>query len=205
MLFGVIAHASDARDRVYDAEKIRGNNEIALATMIGTDEFCIQAIGSSEMDRIIPLVTKVATAGTYTFTVDSLEGFTDYTILLIDNETGLSYSLAQGEEHTFTISPTDEYGRFQLGVNYNGFTGVEEDLEEDHRVSVFDHQLNIQIDESASATINMYNMLGKLVWSEYTKLAEGNNQVALPNVASGQYLITLQSENFSTSIRSILN
>ena len=206
MLFAVLEDATDARDRLYDAEKIRGNNDIALASMIGSDEFCIQAVSPSGFDRIVPLMTKVSSQGEFTFRVDSIEGFSSGELVLFDNIDGGTYPLTFGAEYTFNVGPADEYGRFQLGVSANNTTAIANNEDTDPIVIFITHnELVIDQANSANANIGIFDMMGRTVWNTNTALNEGRNSIRIPDMPTGQYIIRVVSNEKAISKQFILN
>lgn len=206
MLFAVLEDATDDRDRLYDAEKIRGSNDISLASMIDTDEFCIQAVAPSDMDRIVPLMTKVSLEGEFTFRVDSIEGFGSGEMVLFDNLDGEMYPLTQGAEYTFNVSPSDEYGRFQLGVGAVHLTYIS-NADKHATIAIFISQDGLVIDQAKAgmANIGMFDMMGRIVWSQSANLSEGRNLINIPETPAGQYIIRVISSEESTSKQFILN
>ena len=205
MLFAVLEDATDYSDRLYDAEKIRGNNDIALASMIDSDEFCIQAVAPSDMDRIVPLMTKVSLEGEFTFRVDSIEGFGSGDMVLFDDLDGEMYPLTQGAEYTFNISPADEYGRFQLGVGAADLTDVAiTDNNDPIVIFISNYDLIIDQAKTGQANIGMFDMMGRSIWHQGVNLTEGRNIINIPEVPAGQYIIQVISTEGYTSKQFIL-
>ena len=65
--------------------------------------------------------------------------------------------------------------------------------------------LNVSGIEEGSASITILDVTGRTVWSSTQTMSEGTNRVQLPQVTAGQYIINVQTDNNSTSIRSVLN
>jgi len=106
-LVGFDEFATDQKDWGVDAYKLRGNQAISIGSIQDGETYVIATYESiPQSGKVVPLMTYVETAGTYTFVADSLEGFEDYNVFLQDLSDGMLYPLESNlrKERLYAVS-----------------------------------------------------------------------------------------------------
>jgi hypothetical protein len=102
----------------FDAEKLANPSGLNISTSLaGGRQFSIDGqpmLGT--VQRVVPLVVGVPTAGTYTFTASQLLNLNTVPVYLRDMQTGALIDLAQQSSYQFSVSNASALltGRFQL-------------------------------------------------------------------------------------------
>ncbi len=190
--------ATEQRDPLFDAYKVRGSAHIALGAVQDDEEFVIVAFPSLTTDRVIPLLTYVAQSGAYTFEADSLDGFTGYNVYLEDLQSGQLHPLQQGSTVTVQMGPQDEYGRFQLRFMPELITGVDDMQRTEGRVIANELGLQVLLSGVARAQgeLHLINALGQTVQKTSVTVTDGLSQHIPGNgIPAGVYFGEFRSEN----------
>jgi hypothetical protein len=169
--------ATELRDLMYDAHKVRGNANIALGAMQANEPYAIAVYPTITQPRIVPLQTFVAQSGTYTFEADSIDGFEDIDIYLEDLQTGHMYLLSQGTTVTVQMTAQDEFNRFQLWMSPELVTGIDEEEERVSRIisTVNGMQVQMGLDISTAGEFKLYNAMGQLVMVQPLSVSNGRS------------------------------
>lgn len=170
--------ATDLRDVMYDAYKMRGNAHIALASVQAGETFAVAAYPTLTAERTVPLMTYVSQEDAYTFTADSVDGFDGYTVYLEDLQTGQLHELVQGAGVTLQVGPQDEYGRFRLRFAPELVTGLGEDGQHSGlRVLSGEHGLQVVTDGTGdvSGELRLHTLTGQLVLSRRLTVSGGRS------------------------------
>jgi hypothetical protein len=169
--------ATELRDVMYDAHKVRGNANIALGAMQANEPYAIAVYPTITQPRIVPLQTFVAQSGTYTFEADSIDGFEDIAIYLEDLQTGHMYLLSQGTTVTVQMTAQDEFNRFQLWMSPELVTGIDEEEEGVSRIisTVNGMQVQMGIDISTAGEFKLYNAMGQVVMVQPLSVSNGRS------------------------------
>lgn len=166
ILIGMLSDATDGEDRLYDAIKSRGQQNIALACVNEEVEYCIMAFPPPLMEKTIPLNVFLAQAGTYIFHSNTIEGFEGYEIYLEDRNDFSYYPMTEGTQVPFDLAAGDHVGRFYLHVGPQFVTGVRDANEPNINAWIYDGMLTIQVDNLDEAgRLELIDMAGKQVWS----------------------------------------
>jgi hypothetical protein len=189
--------ATDLRDLMYDAYKVRGNSQIALGSVQANEDFAIAAYPTLTTDRVVPLLTYVAQQGTYTFEADSVDGFAGFTIYLEDLLTGQLHVLQQGTTVAVQMGPEHEYGRFQLRFSPELVTGVNDAAGVMGRIIASEQGIRVMMgtDVSTTGDLLLYSLSGQLVSSRRLAVVAGtSDRLDVSGIPLGVYLAEFRSE-----------
>jgi len=162
----LIAYLDDATNDVdpnFDGLYIN-DSETALTSLINDDEYSIQSRAPFDASDIVKLGFKTAVAGTFTISIDHIEGLfaNGQSIFLKDNATGTLHNLES--EYTFTTEVGVFNSRFEL-VYQNSLGTV--DVAPKEAISVFKQDGEIVINTvEAMDNVVVYDMGGRLVASQ---------------------------------------
>ena len=207
LLVGVDENATSYFDVGYDAPIIDENAE-DLYWNTSDAKLTIQAVSNFNLDQILPLGLKTATAGICTIKVDTLENISEDTQLYIhDAETGTDYDIKNAD---FSISlPIGIYNdRFSLRFTGSALgTNIPE--QNSNPIIYFTNSNNIlNIDTKyIIKTVKLYNLLGQFI-SEHDvqNQVTGTIQIPLLNLSSGTYIVkTITDDNNIYSQKIIKN
>lgn len=151
MALGYTSDATLDFDRGYDGKNI--NSEYYLTSLIGTDEYSIQARPEFQDTDIVPLSYKVNSAGTYSISKDHATGIFEnmQTIYLKDNVTNTVHNLNSGS-YSFTTNSGTFVNRFQILYQMPLSVGSQDFNE--NQVVVFKNTENELVVQSKGELIN---------------------------------------------------
>ncbi len=187
------AQATRGEATVIDAARIRVNNGSNLPKFTfqeGTTKLYIPqgnkdyAVVNAEARGEMPVNFKATENGTYTISVEAENLDVNY-LHLIDNITGMDVDLLATPSYTFEGKRTDYASRFRLVFDANA--GNNDDNEE----FAFISDGNIVITNNGEATLQVIDMLGRIVSSQ---TVNGNASIDKMN-ANGVYVLRLINGN----------
>jgi hypothetical protein len=188
--------ATDQKDWGVDAYKFRGNPAISIGAQQNDETYVIATYEAvRQTGKVIPLMTFVETADTYTFVADSMEGFDNQHVFLEDLSDGSLYPLTQGDSYSFAMTSADEFGRFQLWFSPLNGTGVNES---DSGFSLYATPNNTIVVETTSGeningTVEITDMAGRKVLTNDISITNGIGRLQTADFANGVYAITFVS------------
>ncbi len=189
--------ATDLRDLMYDAYKVRGNAQMALGSVQANETFAVAAFPTLTSDRVVPLLTYVAQQGTYTFEADSVDGFEGFTIYLEDLLSGQLHAMEQGTTVAVQMGPEHEYGRFQLRFSPELVTGVNDAAGVMGRIIASEQGIRVMMgtDVSTTGDLLLYSLSGQLVSSRRLGVVAGtSDRLDVSGIPLGVYLAEFRSE-----------
>ena len=201
-LVGFDEFATDQKDWGMDAYKLRGNQNVSIGAQQDGETYVIatyEAIPQS--GKIVPLMTYVETAGTYTFVADSMEGFDNHSVYLEDLSNGSLYPLEQGDSYSFAMTSADEFNRFQLWFSPLTITGVDE-ASNDLRLYATNDMIVVESTsgENTKGIVQITDMAGRMVVTNDLTISNGIGRLQTANLANGIYAVTFVSLNGNQSI-----
>lgn len=167
MYTGYITGATNDEDSGLDAKYI-GDSPTVLAAFINNKEYTIQAkaLPFTPQD-VVPLVMKVAAAGTYTIDIDHTDGLfaQGQAIYLRDNLTAQLHDLTQSA-YTFTTAAGTFSNRFDVVYTTDGALGVPSQQAIDESVLVYtgNNTLNV-IAGTGLTAVQVYDLRGRLLYN----------------------------------------
>jgi len=208
ILIGVLDDATDGEDRLYDATKLRGNQDISLAAYdaLLEKEYCIYAFPQPAYEKIVPLNVFINEAGTYTFKPEIMENFQFTEVFFVDNQTGDETELFEGTEITLSLPVGEINGRFFLNFRSDGnVTGIDRAKALDVNIYSYDDMLYLSSNmaRGKNAQMELFDMSGRLVMAkENVMLSSNPTTFSLNTLSRGVYSvrILLDGESFNTKI-----
>ena len=194
--------ATDQKDWGVDAYKLRGNQNISIGAQQDGETYAIATYESiPQSGKIVPLMTYVETAGSYTFVADSMSGFDGYNVYLEDLSTGSLYPLEQGDAYSFAMTSSDEFGRFQLWFSPMVVTDVNEQSN-DLRIYATNGMIVAESTsgESIKGIVQVTDMAGRMVMTNDLTISNGIGRIQTADLANGIYAVTFVSMNGNQSI-----
>jgi|GEM_PF-2263307 len=188
--------ATDQKDWGVDAYKFRGNPAISIGAQQNDETYVIATYEAiPHTGKVIPLMTFVETADTYTFVADSMEGFDNQNVFLEDLSNGSLYPMQQGDSHSFAMTSADEFNRFQLWFSPVSGTGVNES---DNGFRLYANPNNTIVVETTSGdnmngTVEITDMAGRKVLTNDISITNGIGRLQTADFANGVYAITFVS------------
>jgi hypothetical protein len=185
--------ATDQKDWGVDAYKFRGNPDISIGAQQDNETYVIATYAAiPQSGKIIPLMTYVDTAATYTFVADSIEGFDNHNVFLEDLSNNSLYPMQQGDSYSFAMTSADEFNRFQLWFSPVLVTGVNE---ANNGFSIYATPDNMIVVETASrdnlnGTVQIIDMAGRRVLTNDISITNGIGRLQTTDLANGIYAIT---------------
>lgn len=188
--------ATELRDVMFDAYKVRGDANISLGAIQANETFAIAAYPALTAERAVPLMTFVAQQGTYAFRADSLDGFEGYTVYLEDIQNGQLHVLEQGGTISVQMGSQDEYGRFQLRFSPELVTGIDESIALTSRVVSTENGLQVLMNPKVDirGELRLYNSMGQLLVSRVLNVSNGRSELLeTSSLSAGVYLADFRS------------
>lgn len=196
ILIGLVEDATDGEDRLYDAVKIRGNSQIALAAENEGKDYSIMAFAPPSVEKTIPLNVFIAQSGTYNFHSNTIEGFAGYDIYLEDRSNLSYYPLNEGTQVPFNLNAGEIVDRFYLHIGPELVTDVNSAASNPSvRGWIYDGILNVTLRNVADAQrLELFDISGKVVWS-YSSAVADRLTVDVNHLSRGAYILRLTSDS----------
>ncbi len=199
----VVVFRSDGADSYSNSDIDKMTNSgtnINFYSLKDKEELVINLMPELYDGEVIPLGYSLSSSDDATYTIKlSSVSFDGYSVYLDDLEEGVSVSLDETEEYSFTSSESSD-GRFQIRIassesmdEEETTTGIDDATSDNISVYSFGQTAYVTVGEewleSNSRVINLYNVAGQLVQSE--ELDNLETQFTLPG--EGVYLIKVVS------------
>ena len=184
--------ATDDADQQYDAKKMRGNEQIALYSVIGNEDYAIQALPKLNSDKMLPLGIDAPVSGQQTLRLKQIEHIpASAQVILEDTKLGVFQNLRTNPIYVYNFESTTDSDRFRLHFKpaVALIATTESCAENDGTIMI----------NSNSATTWDYSVVN----SNGTILASATNFsgiAQLENLAGGVYTVNL-SNQFGTFVQ----
>jgi len=185
----------------YDAGVFSGaSNSVSIFTHLVSEskgvDFALQCLPNQELgSMVIPVGLKVEANINATISAETLHLPDGITVYLEDKETNTFTNLSTGNYSFKSTEKENGIGRFYLHTSAKALS-VDTNIHTENISMYKTSNLNIRIVGVPNGTVNfnLYDVLGKAVFN--TKFAANNlNDVALPSIKPGVYVIRLETEN----------
>lgn len=192
ILIGMIPEATETEDRLYDAIKLRGNQNISLASMNENREYSIMAFPHPLDEKIVPLHVMVGESGAFHFNPFRMENLEGFDIFFEDVENDDLILLTEDVEIPIELSEGEYTNRFYLHfVPSVSLTGVDEKGQ--NRLTVYHNSeyLNLQMTGTnpLSGQLEILASNGQRVHSTQTTLGKEPFAISTSSLSSGIYLV----------------
>ncbi|ARV14838.1 hypothetical protein BTO07_06595 [Polaribacter sp. SA4-12] len=198
-------------DSGYDSSLFGGySSEFALYTQLVKDntgkKLAIQSLPNANLENMIISVGVNAKAGSeITFRADVLNVPAGYNVYLEDRTNKTLIRLDETDAtYKTTVSEAVTNGRFYIHTRTSSVLGLDATLL--NSVSIYktsNSNLKITGLTQGESTVSLYNLLGKRVMTTSFEAANTNN-VSLPSLSTGVYIVKLQSDKGTLNKKIIL-
>ena len=165
-----------------------------------------QSLPNSDYENmIVPVGVKAAAGKEITFSVESLNLPEGIKVILEDRVKNVFTNLDEGDYEISLTEAADGVGRFYLHTSSKSALSVDDNLAL-NSISIFktnSSTLRIAGLQQGNATIKLYNILGKQVLNS-AFVTSGVKDIALPKLATGVYVVQLQTVTGKLSKKIIL-
>jgi hypothetical protein len=198
-------------DNGYDSSVFAGiESSLAVYTKLvsntDTRNLAIQTLPKSDYENmVIPVGVKAAANSEITFSANALHFQEGLNVYLEDrlNNTFTRLDIEKAEYKT-TISDVINEDRFYLHTKAASSLSISTEFLDAVKIYTTDnYNLRINGLQKGSATISIFNVLGKNIMNTSFEASSVKN-IALPNLASGVYIVKLQTEDGSLNKKIIL-
>ncbi|HNP33946.1 MAG TPA: T9SS sorting signal type C domain-containing protein, partial [Flavobacterium sp.] len=168
MLLGYVEGATNDFDSLFDGKTLPVGNPVTIYTIVGTDNLSIQAksLPFSETD-IVPIAYNTTINGELTITLDDYDGlFTTQNVYLLDKTNNTLHDL-KAAPYTFVTTNGTFTDRFELRYTENALgTSNPTVTANDIKIITADNQLQVLSPAAAIEKIQVYDILGKLLFTQ---------------------------------------
>ncbi|WP_163271091.1 M6 family metalloprotease domain-containing protein [Dysgonomonas sp. 511] len=183
-------NAKDGFDR-YDSGKMF-NSGASIYTVAENEKLIFNGLSAIETGTEIPLGFITNHSGEYSIAAIAVEDFDGFDIMLKDNTQNEMFSLTSGEAYEFSSDITDNTSRFSIV-----FQAKKEVLDANDEVSIYDLDNTLYIQSRTPVKrVLVYNLAGKLLYN--------TTEDTIYNVASGIYVVKVETENCTVSRKIIV-
>ena len=185
MLLGYVQGATNDFDSMFDGKTLPVGNTVSIYTMVGDYDLSIQGKSLPFVDTdVIPLGYSTTLNGELTINLENFDGlFDNQDVYILDTVTGIYHDIKAGAFTFSTVSGTFE-NRFDLRFTNASLGNITPDYNASVIVLNNNHQLNILSDASPINKVEVFDVLGKQIYSQ-----KGLNT---PNFQTGSIANTTQ-------------
>ncbi|MEE9407458.1 MAG: leucine-rich repeat protein [Polaribacter sp.] len=174
-----------------------------LADNIG-DKYVIQSLPNSNIEQmIIPVGIKASQGDNITINTSLLNMATNINVYLEDKQEG-TFTLLNNNVYSVTLTENvDSVGRFYVHTTTQTLSVSSENLTNIGFYKTADNNLRITGLQNGNVSLTMFDVLGKRTFSTSFKASSVNN-ISLPVLKTGIYIVQLITEQGKTSKKIIL-
>ena len=197
-------------DNGFDGPLFQGvNNEFAIYTHeVENDsgkDLAIQSVPDNDYENIIIPVGVNAESGTQiTFSASTLNFPNGTGVYIEDTQNNTYNSLNDNSDYTTTLNTSlDGSGRFYIHTSQN-ILGIRDNVVDIINIrSINKRLLKVTGIKSGKVNFNLYDLLGKNVLVT-SFIGKGSNNISLPELSQGIYIVKLTNDNYTTSKKIII-
>ncbi|MCF6130520.1 T9SS sorting signal type C domain-containing protein [Flavobacterium sp. AS60] len=168
MLVGYVQGATNDFDSLFDGKTFAVGNSVSIYTRLGADILAIQgkSLPFSEAD-VIPFAYSTIFNGELTIYLDNFDGvFTTQNVYLLDKVTNTLHNLKESPYAFVTTNGSFEE-RFELRFTDQALgTTIPTITDNDIKIITANHQLEILSPAMAITKVEVYDILGKLLFTQ---------------------------------------
>ena len=165
----------------------------------------IQSVPDNDYENIIIPVGVNAESGTQiTFSASTLNFPNGTGVYIEDTQNNTYNSLNDNSDYTTTLNTSlDGSGRFYIHTSQN-ILGIRDNVVDIINIrSINKRLLNVTGIKSGKVNFNLYDLLGKNVLVT-SFIGKGSNNISLPELSQGIYIVKLTNDNYTTSKKIII-
>lgn len=207
VLIGVLEDATEDEDRLYDAVKMKGNQNVSLSAIANDIEHAILAFPPPSVEKTIPLSLSLGEGGTYRFHANTMEGFEGTQVHFIDSWTAETVLLQEGTQVEVMLSGGDYEDRFYLQFSPSSPSGIDDNGYPALNAFVVNESLQLTTTTSLDvASVRLYNTQGQLVFDMGNMVfSNGRASIPLNGIATGVYVVQVTGDDINIAERIIKN
>jgi hypothetical protein len=207
-VFGFTPDATDGHDYGLDGGLINDPPEDDTGSLLGGQQYVIQAFAPYTQDKVIDLVLHASGNYTYSFKATEISNFPeDQDVFLIDNLNGLSYNLRDTEPYSFTSEAGTFTERFDIVFQDPSTLTTEEFITDNILIYVNQPEDKIYVKQLTGQAEELYilNLLGQKVkiFNSVTNQTLENG-VDVSELSSGIYIVRIHTENDQTIDKKVI-
>lgn len=155
----------------------------------------IQSLPDNDFENmIIPVGVKASSGSTITISANALNLPAGIKVFLEDNSDNTFTELDDSSDFTTTLtSDLDGVGRFFLRTSSQALSADEVNFDNISMYTTNPRNLRVVGVQNGNAQVRMFNILGKQVMNA-SFIGDGMNDVSIPSLSSGLYIIQLETE-----------
>jgi hypothetical protein len=207
-----IDNTSTSFDNGYDSSMFGGSvSELEVYTALvqnnSGEKLAIQSLPNADYENmIIPLGVTAVPNSAITFAAQAFNVPSGYEVYLEDRPNNLFTRMDEaGSDYIATVTELSTEGRFFLHTTPPETLSL--DSEFLNSISIYktnDSNLRIEGLKEGKAVVRLYNLLGKEIMTNSFMVVNGVENITLPNLAKGVYVVQLETENGSLNKKIIL-
>lgn len=204
-----VLFASDATtgfDGKYDAHKLnRVNGHPMLYSVIGNQYYSINTLPELTSSYSLTTHFTCTEAGTYTISLYDVHDFDPSIAITLEDRLTNTFTVLNQGDYTFVHNPSNVPDRFVLHFNRSA-VGTADHTADHFNAWVFNGILYINAFENLGPThITVSDMSGRIVFETTPVLQTGQRRdIALPRLASGVYILRIQSGGVHKGLKFII-
>jgi hypothetical protein len=189
------ATATAGFDQNLEANKLLSATGVNLSFLNGTDPMAILAEALPTVTTGYPLALTAPQAGTYTITFEGLSSLSNpqWSIYLLDNQTGISTLVTDAASYSFNAAQGANNGRFSLVVNPAGITSLSAAISNKVLLSPNPASSGVTLHLanaiSQATTFRITNALGQVVLTATMPANATELSLDLSALANGVYMV----------------
>ena len=194
-----LENGNDGYNVARDANKIFPPNDVnpAIYSIVNDKKLAIKEFKTLAGKQVI-IGVKVPTDGIYTFTAAELANLTEGTdVYFVDAEKNITKKLAVGESYTTSLNEGEYTSRFYLNYKASNATGLN-NVNVASEVDVYMNNNVLSIannNEAKLLNIEVYDVAGRNVYSNNTRVNSGVTTLNLGIESNGVYFVKVKGNN----------
>lgn len=174
-----------------DAKKVTANpvdREPEISVVVDEIALAIKELSDEDIKREIPVKVSTFESGIYSFTAAEFSNFSGVKVVFTDKALGKNIEVSESFTYRVELNEGTTENRFFLNI------GAEETLvsQQSAGIDCFGTEGQLQIfnneSEGFNGFVQLFDLSGKLLFSQNMNIAVGQNSVNIPEVATGVYL-----------------
>lgn len=204
-LVGYIQGATNDLDRLFDGKTLPAENVVSFYSLLSNDKLSIQGRSLPfNTSETIPMGYSTTLTGDFSIRLENFDGlFANQDIYLLDKTTGIYHNLKAGD-FTFTTTNGTFNDRFELRFT-TATLGVNtvDNNDSNIRIIAKDQHLSVLSGMSNISSIEVYNLLGKLIYSKKDIQTNEFHTDTIP-ATSQMLIVTVTLENQKNVTKKVL-
>ena len=163
-MVALIPGTTNGMDAGYDAQKLKGNVNIALYTRLvdGSEgDYAIQSIDQLSGNFVVPVGLDANLTGNYTFKAGRMDNLEAVTVQLEDRISGTFTTLSNGGEYSIAVGTKGTINN-RFFLHLKSTVGIDDPANQEAS-SIYSYGNQLYIQNPGKATLEVYSMTGQRV------------------------------------------